>query len=42
MSNLFNLSPATVSTQAVNHYIGGEVVLQQGVFGTSPSLSYTN
>ena len=42
MSNLLNLSPATVSTQAVSHYIGGEVVLQQGVFGTSPSLSYTN
>ena len=42
MSNLFNLSPTSASTQVVSQYIGGEVILQQGIFGTSPSLSYTN
>jgi NADH-ubiquinone oxidoreductase chain 6 len=42
LSNFFNLSSGNIPAQSIYPYLGGDVILQQGVFGTSPSLSYTN
>ena len=42
MSNLFNITSANIPAQSIYPYAGENVILQQGVFGTSPSLSYTN
>lgn len=42
LSNLFNITSANIPAQSIYPYAGENVILQQGVFGTSPSLSYTN